>query len=134
MEKLTNAAYDMSSATRFGRMDIAVEHVVSHAQEDFLARHRTWGRDIRIVDVELSGVRMITPETAAVTLAVSWHGLSSTDIRTSFISQKWTSTGDGWRMASEGRNGGAPGLFAAAPEDTQKQQAEKVPNASSGQL
>ncbi len=116
MEKLTNAAYDFTSATRFERMDVAASLVVSHAQEDFLARHRKWGSDLRIVDVELKGVRLVTPDTAAVSLSVSWHPLNSTEIRTSLLAQKWTSTGDGWRMATEGRTGGAPGLFAAPPK------------------
>jgi hypothetical protein len=133
MEKLTNAAYDHSSATRFGRMDIAAGFVVPHAQEDFLARHRTWGKDLRIVDVELMGLRLLTPDTAAVSMSVSWHRLDSTTIKTSLISQKWTSSGDGWEMTLETRSGGAPGLFAAPPEDRTRK-ADKGPKTASGQL
>lgn len=116
MEKLTNAAYDMNTATRFGRMDIAATHVVDYAREDFMARHREWGRDIRIVDVELNGLRMVTTDTAAVTLAVSWHRMSSSTMRTSYVAQKWRSTGEGWQLAIEARASGDPGLFAAPPE------------------
>ncbi len=134
MERLTNAAYDLNTATRFGRMDVAVEHVASHAQADFMARHREWGSDVRIVDVDLSGLRMLTPETAQVTLSVSWHNLSSSTIQTSLIAQKWTSTGDGWKMASEIRAGGAPGLFAAPIEDRNAPTEGDGPNALTGQL
>ncbi len=116
MEKLTNAAYDMNTATRFGRMDIAASHVVAHAREDFLARHRKWGKDMRIVDVEHNGLRMVTTDTAAVTLAVSWHPQNSSTIRTSYIVQKWRSTGDGWQLAIEQRSSGDPGVFTAPPE------------------
>ncbi len=134
MEKLTNAAYDLNNATRFGRMDIAASFVVGHAREDFLARHRDWGRDTRIVDVELSGLRMVTPDTAAVSLAVSWHHISSSDMHTSYIAQKWRSTGQGWQLAVEQRSSGAPGLFKAPPADKTKNAADMLPNAATGQL
>ena len=117
MERLTNAAYDLNTATRFGRMDVAVANVASHAQRDFMARHREWGRDLRIVDVELNGIRMLTPETAEVSLAVSWHRLSESTIQTSMVAQKWMSSSEGWKMATELRAGGAPGLYAAPPEE-----------------
>lgn len=134
MERLTNAAYDLNTATRFGRMDVAVAHVASHAQADFMARHRDWGRDLRVVDVELSGLRMVTPDTAEVTLAVSWHRLSSANIETSFVAQKWTSTTDGWKLATELRASGAPGVFSAPLEDQAKPKEAEAPNAFSGQL
>ena len=134
MEKLTNAAYDMNTATRFGRMDIAASHVVSHAQRDFMARHREWGGDLRIVDVELNGVRLVTPETAAVSLKVSWHRLATSEISTSVVSQKWTSTGDGWKLTVEGRSGGAPGLFAAPPPELESKKANDGPSTLTGQL
>lgn len=134
MERLTNAAYDLNTATRFGRMDVAVSHVASHAQADFMARHREWGRDMRVVDVELSGLRMVTPDTAEVTLAISWHRLSSANIETSFVAQKWTSTTDGWKLATELRASGSPGLYAAPPEDQAKPKDTTAPNAFGGQL
>ncbi len=132
MERLTNSAYDLNTATRFGRMDVAVGLVARHAQDDFIHRHKDWGRDTRIVDVELNGLRMITPETAEVSLAVSWHDLSTSEMQTSYIAQKWTSTGDGWRMAVEVRAGGAPGLFKE-PKKLEKPNGD-APNAMTGQL
>ena len=53
MERLNMSAYDLNTATRFGRMDVALEHVAQDAQVDFMARHAKWGRGIRVVDVEL---------------------------------------------------------------------------------
>lgn len=132
MEKLSNAAYDMNNATRFGRLDIAASHVVGHARQDFMARHRQWGRDIRIVDVDLAGMSFITTETAAVNLAISWHRIDSSEMQTSFVSQKWTSTGEGWQLSVEERAGGAPGLFAPPPPSEMK--AKKAPNVFTGQL
>jgi hypothetical protein len=75
---------------------------------------------------------MVTPETAAVSLAVSWHRLSSMEMHTTSVSQKWTSTPDGWKLTMEARANGTPGLFAAPPE--KKTVKKKVPDASTGQL
>jgi hypothetical protein len=133
MERLTDSAYDLNTATRFGRMDVAVAHVANHAQEDFMQRHRDWGRDTRIVDVELNGLQMITPDTAVVNLAVSWHKLSASEMETTFLSQKWTSTGDGWKLMVELRSGGSPGLFTAPKED-EKKKGDDAPNVHTGQL
>lgn len=111
-ERLSFAAYDMNAATRFGRMDVAVAHVATSSQADFLRRHRSWGRDKRIVDVDVSGIRMITPTTAEVHLSVSWHHDDETIMRQSYLAQKWTSSkGDDWALSEEIRVSGDEGLF-----------------------
>lgn len=113
VERLNNAAYELNSATRFGRMDVAVAHVAPAVQDDFLQRHGAWHRELRIVDVELSGLRLVTPETAEVRLAVSWHRPADTIMRTSLIAQKWTRRDGDWMLAEELRVGGDDGLFPA---------------------
>ena len=79
-------------------------------------------------------VRLVTPETAAVSLKVSWHRLATSEISTSVVSQKWTSTGDGWKLTVEGRSGGAPGLFAAPPPELESKKANDGPSTLTGQL
>ena len=85
-------------------------------------------------NVELSGLRLITNETAEISLAVSWHRIDESTMRTSFLSQKWTSTTNGWELAAELRSGGAPGLFKAPPRDLKKKRREGAPNVQTGQL
>jgi hypothetical protein len=112
MERLSQSAYDLNTATRFGRMDVALGMVAQEAQGEFMARHKKWHHDIRIVDLEMQGVRMLTKETAEVQLAVSWHRDNETTIHESAISQKWTtSTGSGWVLDEERRVSGPPGVF-----------------------
>lgn len=117
VERLNNAAYEMNSATRFGRMDVAVGHVSPAMQDDFMRRHGSWHREIRIVDVELNGLRLITPDTAEVQLAVSWHRPADMTMRTSLIAQKWTRSEGDWSLAEELRVGGAEGLFVELDAD-----------------
>lgn len=112
MERLSNSAYGLNNATRFGRLDVALSHVAAEEQGDFMHRHSKWGRDVRIVDVELEGLRLITPETAEVRLAVSWHRLDETTMRISNLAQKWTQGKSGWELVEELRAGGSAGLFA----------------------
>jgi hypothetical protein len=112
MERLSNSAYGLNNATRFGRLDVALGHVASEEQGDFMHRHSKWGRDVRIVDLELQGLRLITPDTAEVQLTVSWHRLDETTMRTSNLAQKWTQGKSGWELVEELRASGSPGLFA----------------------
>ena len=111
VERLNNAAYEMNSATRFGRMDVAVGHVAPAMQDDFVRRHGAWHRELRIVDVELNGLRLLTPETAEVQLAISWHRPADMTMRTSLVAQKWTRRDGDWVLSEELRVGGADGLF-----------------------
>jgi hypothetical protein len=116
VERLTNAAYEMNSATRFGRLDVAIGHVHPAMQDDFMRRHGSWHRELRIVDVELLGLRLITPETAEVQLAISWHRPNETTMQTSMVAQKWTRKDGDWSLAEELRVGGADGLFVELGE------------------
>jgi hypothetical protein len=119
VERLTNAAYDLNNATRFGRMDVAVSLVAEHAQGDFVSRHSDWGRSLRVLDVELGGMRLLTPDTAEVTLSVSWQRYDESTMRTSIVAQKWMRGDEGWQLAAEERAAGSPGLFKP-PKDERK--------------
>lgn len=124
MERLSNSAYGLNNATRFGRLDVALSHVASEEQGEFMHRHSKWGRDVRIVDLELQGLRLITPDTAEVNLTISWHRLDETTIRTSNLAQKWTQGKSGWELVEEVRASGSAGLFAEPKE----QKAKRAPD------
>jgi hypothetical protein len=111
MEKLTNNAYELNTATRFGRMDVALSMVAEDAQNDFMRRHADWHGEMRIVDLEMRGMRMTEKDVAEVQLSVTWHRIDQTTIHSSVISQRWTQTKNGWFLSEETRVGGAPGLF-----------------------
>ena len=92
-------------------MDIAMSYVKSESQQDFARRHRKWHKAVRIVDLEVTGVQMVTAQEAEVHLTVSWHRLDQTTIRDSMIAQKWSQETGDWKLIEELRSGGSPGLF-----------------------
>jgi hypothetical protein len=136
MERLNQSADDFNAALRFNRLDLAMSHVSKEAQGDFLRRHGTWGRDVRIVDVELQSVRPVTMDSAEVTVGVHWHRMDETTIRSSGITQLWKEGEDGWRVSEEMRVGGSRGLFAK-PAKAKRREVERdiaTPRPDLGQL
>ena len=134
MERLSNSAYDCNIAMRFNRMDVAVGYVAKAAQADFMDRHSKWGRSVRIVDVELAGMRLVTSDVAEVNLGVSWHRIDESVIRFSKISQRWKDDKDGWRMQDEMRIAGSPGLFDHARSKRDDKDLNEAPRVDMGQL
>lgn len=110
-ERLNQAAFQLNSATRFGRMDVAADSVATEARMEFGKRHRRWGRDIRIVDLELEGVEMISSEAAQVAIVISWHRLNDPTIEATSITQRWVQSTADWRLAEETVTNGSSGLF-----------------------
>jgi hypothetical protein len=123
-DRLADAAINMNQATRFGRMDIALEHVGPKARDEFAKHHVEWGRATRIVDVELVGMSMAEKDQAEVYLTVSWQPTNAGDLRVTHITQRWKNDKGTWLMAHEERKAGDVGLLgervvqeaAAAPQ------------------
>ncbi len=111
MERLNNSAYELNTATRFGRFDVALGLVERRVQPEFVRRHAGWGKRVRIVDLEVQSVMMTTPGQAEVKLEVSWHRLDSTTIRVSLINQRWKQGESAWLLEQERRESGDAGIF-----------------------
>jgi hypothetical protein len=114
-QRLSESAYELNTAARFGRMDIASEHVREIAREEFGKKHAGWGRSIRVDDLEMTGMTMRKDGDADVFITVSWHRPSETSMRTTDITQRWTSTRGIWAMISEEERAGDKGLIGEAP-------------------
>src|SRR5262245_36559588 len=71
-QQISNIARDVNVATRFGRMDVAMEHTTDEHRSEFLRTRADWGKDIRVLDVELSKLELKTPESAEVFVDVNW--------------------------------------------------------------
>ncbi len=125
MERLSNSAYELNTATRFGRMDIAAANVAGEARNDFGRRHRAWGKDVQIVDLELEGVQILADGNAEVDLTVSWHRADETVIRSTTLAQRWTQTSGDWKLVEETTASGSPGLFPPKAKTQAKKSDEK---------
>lgn len=133
---LADSAYEMNTASRFGRIDVALDHVGAHSQDDFSRRHAGWGREMRIVDVELTSLRMIAKDEASVLVSVAWQRPADAIVRFTHLAQCWRDErGGGWLLVSEEPVGGDSGLLGeptknsagAAPDEVDAAPAEPSP-------
>ena len=110
-QRVSDAARDLNVATRFGKMDMVVSHVDASVRADFMARRSQWGREVRLVDVDLAGVEVRDETHAVVTVDVSWVPLRDNILRSTRLSQIWEDNGHGWKLTRETRLAGNHGLF-----------------------
>jgi hypothetical protein len=114
MQKMQDAANDLTTATRFSRMDAALERVSNDGRADFMRKHAAWGGAVRVADCDLSGLRFIDKEHAEVMLTVSWQRIDESDLRGTQIVQKWKEASGKWLLESEERVAGDVGLLGEA--------------------
>ncbi len=114
--RVNDAAHDLNIATRFGKMELAVSHVDASVRTDFMARRSQWGREIRIIDVDLGSVEVRDETHALVTIDVSWVPLLDDILRSTRLTQTWEDKGQGWKLTREVRASGDQGLFGEVLE------------------
>jgi hypothetical protein len=129
MQRLSDSAYDMNTAMRFGRMDIAADHVAPKAAQEFRKNHEAWGKRLRVVDLEFSGMEIKKKGEASVGVAVSWVKLDDATLHVTEIEQRWQEDGDTWRVVEETRRSGDEGLLAETSK-TPVQAAAAAPRSS----
>jgi hypothetical protein len=109
--RVQDATQELSSAMRFGRMDLAAQRVSSGERDQFVKRHAQWGAGIRILDCEVVGLAIRDKEHADVSIAVVWQRVMESDMRSTNIAQKWQDHSGQWMLESEERSGGDVGLL-----------------------
>ena len=110
-QRVQEAAQDMNTAARFGRMDIAFERVSNKGREDFAKRHAAWGSRVRILDYDFQGLALKDQETAEVMVTIGWQRPDESDIRSTTIVQHWKDHRGSWLLESEERGSGDVGLL-----------------------
>lgn len=109
--RLADSAYELNTATRFGRMDVALENVALASRDDFNARHSGWGKTVRIVDLEYGGLGIRPDGGADVFVTITWQRPDDAIVRTTTLAQKWGETRGTWRLVSEEEKSGDKGLL-----------------------
>ncbi len=110
-QQVSDVARELNVAARFGRMDVAIGYTAPAHQSEFLKRHSNWGREIRVVDVELAQLDVDGAETADVLVDVSWVRMDEGILRSTRIEQRWENPGGGWKLSGEKRVEGDLGLL-----------------------
>ena len=109
--KISDVARDMNVATRFGRMDVAIEHTAEGHRSEFLRQRADWGKEIRILDVEITKLELKDADSAEVLVDVGWVRMSEGLLRSTRVKQQWRSLENDWQLDGEERFSGDVGLL-----------------------
>jgi hypothetical protein len=110
-QRVSDAARELNLSARFGKMDLAATLVDASVRADFMLRRAQWGKEIRVVDVDLAAVDVRDQTHAIVAVDVSWVPLQDSVLRATRLSQSWQDNGHGWMLVREQRLAGDFGLF-----------------------
>ncbi|MDP9036303.1 MAG: hypothetical protein M3O50_15990 [Myxococcota bacterium] len=108
--KAQQNAQELNDSMRFGRNEIALEHVAPAARDAFMARHRAWGSSVRLADVELAGMHAHGQHDVDVIVRVAWYRPDEEELRVTTLKQLWSEAG-GWKLVDEQRLEGDIGLL-----------------------
>lgn len=120
-ERASDAARELNVAARFGEMTTAAGRTADGVRERFLERRASWGKDIRIVDVELAGLTMSDHEHAVVTVDYSWTRMDSGTLMATRVVQDFRDDNGTWRLTRERRLSGDTGLFGEPSASVERQ-------------
>ena len=122
--RVQEAAQDLNTAARFGRMDIAMDRVGKELREEFAKHHAAWGGQVRVMEAEFAGLNMKDKENAVLYVQVTWQKLTESDLRTTTLVQTWKDERGTWRLQKEERTSGDYGLLGeSTPPSAAKQMA-----------
>ena len=117
-QRAQEAAYELAMGLRFGQASATLEHVAPELRSTYLVQHHQWQRNTRIVDLEMTGLRMLSANEADVFLAIGWNRTSETTLRTTVLAQKWKNRRGQWWLVKETAADGDEGLLDPAPRPT----------------
>ena len=122
---MQEAAQELNVNARFGRMEMAAEHVAPTAKEQFFERRKAWGNRVRVADYEVAGMRLAKgDEDAEMIVKIAWYRVDEGDLRQTTVRQKWHDFKGAWKLTEETRVDGDIGLLGeriqqvAAPANT----------------
>lgn len=107
-------ATELNTNSRFGRMELATEHVDPALREAYLTRHKTWGNVVRVADYEMAGFKMKGDNDAETLVRVSWYRVENGDLKNTLLKQSWKQVKGDWRLVDESRSEGDAGLIGDA--------------------
>ena len=117
-QRVTDAARELNYAARFGRMDLAAALAANGARSHFLERRAQWGREVRVVDVQMSGLSLEEDgKRALITVDIAWTRIDEGSLRSTRLGQVWKDQPGGWKLVRERRLQGDLGLFGEKIED-----------------
>lgn len=109
---MQEAAQELNVNARFGRMEMAAEHVAPTAKEQFFERRKAWGNRVRVADYEVAGMRLAKgEEDAEMVVKIAWYRVDEGDLHQTTLRQKWHDFKGAWKLTEESRIDGDIGLL-----------------------
>jgi hypothetical protein len=118
-ERAADAIRELNLAARFGRTELASGLTSKAARKGFLERRANWGKELRVLDVELTGFDMSAKDRVRVEVDYAWTHMNEGQLRNTRVTQEWRDEGRGFVLVAEHRASGDLGLFgekAPAPD------------------
>jgi hypothetical protein len=104
--RFAESTHVLNDATRWGRVDMAVEQVSPKYLSRFMTRHREWGHAISIADFDVVRMQVAADrKTATSEVTISWYPSDGVMLRTSTIVQQWEAEHGGFRLVDEAVEG-----------------------------
>ena len=109
--QMQTTAIDFNTNVRFGRMELAIEHVAPKEREEFMEHRKGWGSTVHLADYEMVGAHMKSEEDAEVSVRYSWYRPDQGDLHLTTVRQKWKELKGDWMLVAEARSDGDLGIF-----------------------
>jgi hypothetical protein len=105
------AAQEFNLDSRLGHRELSLDRVAPEGREQYRSQHRAWGTSVRVVDVELVGVKAQGERDMTAFVRVAWYRPEDEELRTTTVEQSWTDKPAGWLLVQEHRVEGEMGLL-----------------------
>ncbi|MBX7079357.1 MAG: hypothetical protein K1X88_09245 [Nannocystaceae bacterium] len=117
--KLRDATTDYNKALRWRDIDRAAEFLPANSQQEFLATHEDFAKELVIVDYELTRLDLDKSSGVAASRAqIWWHADDSTVIESTMVDQLWQFHEGKFVLVDERRSSGERlGIFGEFVED-----------------
>jgi hypothetical protein len=111
--RFSEAAHTLNDASRWGQVDLAIEHVSPRYMSRFTDRHREWGDQVGIAEVQVTRLQLSPDhQTATAEVSLSWFSDGGVMIKSSTITQKWETERGKFKLVDEAVRRGDSSVFA----------------------
>lgn len=119
--RLAEHVHQTNDERRWGRVDLAAQHVRGRLRESWAARHARWGAEVRIADVDVTNLELgLAHDRAAARVEYAWIDERTMELHRTIVRQIWEPESERYYLVREEVIGGDPELFEDVPEDDEE--------------
>jgi hypothetical protein len=111
LARAQQTAQEFNLDSRLGHGELSLDRVAPDAREQYRAQHRAWGTSVRVVDVEILGMKAQGERDVQTLVRVAWYRPEDEELRSTTVEQSWSDKAAGWQLVLERRVEGEMGLL-----------------------